>query len=218
MHIVLIGDSILDNATYVDEKHSVQDLLNEKMPDCKVSLLAVDGSLTSDIHEQLNDFPKDATHVFVSCGGNDAIDNVDVLSEPASNVEDALVKLSERKESFRGSYASALEAVCKRHNKVAAFTVYNKVPELNVASRAALALFNEVMLEELSSRNIPIIDLRVIFSEEQDYSPVSPIEPSVYGGRKIVMQIERLIQSGFESGIYVQQTLAARQSTSCPFA
>ena len=78
-----------------------------------------------------------------------------------------------------------------------------KVPELNVASRAALALFNEVMLEELSSRNIPIIDLRVIFSEEQDYSPVSPIEPSVYGGRKIVMQIERLIQSGFESGIYV---------------
>ena len=70
-----------------------------------------------------------------------------MLNEPASNVEDAFVKLSERKESFRGSYASAIEAVCKRHSKVAAFTVYNKVPELNVTSRAALDLFNEVMVE-----------------------------------------------------------------------
>ena len=73
------------------------------MPEWKMTLLAVDGSLTSDIHEQLDDFPRDATHVFVSCGGNDAIDNVDVLNESASNVEEALVKLSQRKETFRGS-------------------------------------------------------------------------------------------------------------------
>ena len=75
----------------------------KKMPEWKMTLLAVDGSLTSDIHEQLDDFPRDATHVFVSCGGNDAIDNVDVLNESASNVEEALVKLSQRKETFRGS-------------------------------------------------------------------------------------------------------------------
>ena len=91
----------------------------------------------------------------------------------------------------------------KRHSKVAAFTVYNKVPDLNVPSRAAFEVFNEVILEELSSRELPIIDLRVLFFYEQDYSPVSPIELSVNGGRKIVLKIEKLIESGFKSGIYI---------------
>ena len=203
MHIVLIGDSILDNGPYVDENHSVQDLLKEKIPDCEVTLLAVDGSLTSDIHEQLKEFPASATHVFVSCGGNDAIDNVDVLNLEASTVEDGLIRLSERRESFRANYTTAIDAVCRKHSQVAVFTVYNKIPELDMPARTALALFNEVILEELSSRVLPIVDLRVIFSDEQDYSSVSPIEPSVYGGQKIVSRIESLVNSGFHSGIYI---------------
>jgi len=181
----------------------VEDLLRVAIPESKVSLLAVDGSLTADIEGQLKEFPADATHVFVSCGGNDAIDNVDVLNERISNVEQALVSLSMRREEFRRTYSSAIDAVLKKHSKVAAFTVYNKVPELNVASQTALALFNEVILEELSSRQVPIVDLRVIFSEEQDYSPVSPIEPSVYGGGKIVSRIKELVHSEFRCGIYV---------------
>jgi len=52
MHIVLIGDSILDNASYVEKNECVHDLLKLALPEAKVGLLAVDGSLTSDIHEQ----------------------------------------------------------------------------------------------------------------------------------------------------------------------
>ena len=203
MHIVLVGDSILDNKTYVGQGDSVQELLQSEIPACEVTLLAVDGSLTSDIHTQLSNFPSTATHVFVSCGGNDAIDNVDVLGKEVASVEEALLLLTEVRESFRGKYVSALKAVCKLHTKVAAFTVYNKVPDLNEQSRTALALFNEVMLEELSATKTPIIDLRVMFNEERDYSAVSPIEPSVHGGRKIVAVIKRLVELEFDGGIHV---------------
>jgi len=110
---------------------------------------------------KIDSFPSDATHVFVSCGGNDAIDNVDVLNEAASTVESALDKLYSRREDFRLSYASAIDAVRAKCKNTAAFTVYNKIPELPSSQVAALALFNEVILEELAPRNMPIIDLRV---------------------------------------------------------
>lgn len=203
MHIVLLGDSILDNAAYVDKNHSVQELLKAEMPGCEITLLAIDGALTSDIHTQLEGLPETATHVFVSCGGNDAIEHVDVLNQKCSSVEEALDHLSQRRESFRHSYTQAIDAVRRKHENVAVFTVYNKIPNLNLPIRTALALFNEVILEELSSRMLPIVDLRVIFSEDQDYSPVSPIEPSVHGSRKIVSRIGQLVKTGFNCGIYV---------------
>lgn len=130
MHIVLMGDSILDNSTYVEEGQSVIELLNSTLPHCKTTLLAVDGSLTTDINTQLEEFPQSATHIFLSCGGNDAIENIDVLSLKTDSVEDALVLLSKRVESFRQCYQSAIDAVCKKHTNVAGFTVYNKIPGL----------------------------------------------------------------------------------------
>jgi len=203
MHIVLIGDSILDNASYVDENDSIVDLLKNQIPNCKVTLLAVDGSMTSDIEKQLAHFPDDATHVFFSCGGNDGLDNVDVLNEKVFKVEEGLEKLSERIESFRYRYKAALTAVCAQCDHVAVFTIYNKVPGVSVRLRTALALFNEVIIEEVASKQLPLIDLRVIFNEEQDFSPLSPIEPSVYGGRKIASRMETLIKAEFSHGMYV---------------
>jgi hypothetical protein len=46
----------------------------------------------------------------------------------------------------------------------------------------ALALFNEVILEEACKRKLAVIDLRTICNEKEDYSEVSPIEPSHQGG------------------------------------
>ena len=82
----------------------------------------------------------------------------------------------------------AIEAVSKRYSKVARSTIYNKVPDLNVPSQAALGMFNEVILEELSSREIPIIELSVLVRDEQDYSAVSETKTSVHGGRRNVLQ------------------------------
>lgn len=70
-HIVLLGDSIFDNAVYVPGKPSVHQQLETKIAPrgWRASLLAVDGNVILDVAErQLKGLPKDATHLFVSVG------------------------------------------------------------------------------------------------------------------------------------------------------
>lgn len=189
MHLVLIGDSIFDNASYVSEGESVSDLLALELPEAKISLLAVDGDVTTDVSTQLKSFPKDATSVFISCGGNDALRSIDVLDCSVSTVGEALDVMYKARETFRSNYVAMLESVLRRHSQVMACTIYNKVPGVSEKALTALAIFNEVILEELSIRKIPLIDLRVICNESSDYSEISPIEPSKSGGEKIVKSL-----------------------------
>jgi len=203
MHIVLLGDSIFDNALYVEEHESVLDLIQNRIPNAEVTLLALDGNITTDVYKQLKRFPSSASIVFLSCGGNDALQNINILDAESTSVGDALDILNQVKENFRSNYVSMLEAVLNKHEKVAVCTIYNKVPGLNGRAHTVLALFNEVILEELSSRKLPIIDLRVICNEERDYSRISPIEPSLYGGQKIVQRIAYIVENGCLSNIYI---------------
>ena len=78
--IVLLGDSIFDNASYVKGGPDVIRQLQAKLPaGWKATLCAVDGSMVQDINSQLCRMPKDATHLVVSAGGNNALDNVNIL-------------------------------------------------------------------------------------------------------------------------------------------
>jgi len=45
-HIVLCGDSIFDNGSYVRGEPDVAEQVREQLPDSKVTLLAVDGNVT----------------------------------------------------------------------------------------------------------------------------------------------------------------------------
>jgi hypothetical protein len=56
---------------------------------------------------------------------------------------------------------------------------------------AGLALFNDVITREAFARGLPLIDLRLVFSEGADFA--NPIEPSVQGGGKIAAAIMRLV-------------------------
>ena len=71
-------------------------------------------------------------------------------------------------------------------------TIHNKVPlspSMPREALTALGLFNELILEECSRRNLKVIDLRVICENPDSYSEISPIEPSGVGGKKIVEAI-----------------------------
>lgn len=73
-HIVLLGDSIFDNAVYVLGKPPVIEQLRSVLPaNWKATLLAVDGSVTREVHNQLTELPADASHLVASSGGNDAL-------------------------------------------------------------------------------------------------------------------------------------------------
>jgi hypothetical protein len=80
IHIILLGDSVFDNAAYVDRNPDVVRQLGQMLPQGrKATLLARDGAVISEIGSQLRGLPSDATHLVISVGGNDALHESGVL-------------------------------------------------------------------------------------------------------------------------------------------
>ena len=181
-HVVLLGDSIFDNAAYVPGGPPVIDQVRAALPaDWMASLLAVDGDTTEMVAVRLQDLPTDATHLVVSVGGNDALRHSSLLDEPRNILPD----IAEARAAFAGRYRKMLDAVLKHNRPTAVCTVYDSVPGLTPAAKAALATFNDIIFREAVRAGLPVLDLRLLCNDPTDYSDVSPIEPSVRGGEKI---------------------------------
>lgn len=193
-HVVLLGDSIFDNAVYVPDRPPVIEQVRRGLPaGWKATLAAVDGHTVADVAMQLPRVPTDATHLVLSVGGNDALGASALLREPAATVGDALALLAGVLGEFREAYPAMLRSVLALGKPVAVCSIYDAIPVIGDAERAALAGFNDVISRVAASAGIPIIDLRVICNHADDYSPLSPIEPSVVGGAKIADAICRVV-------------------------
>jgi hypothetical protein len=193
-HVILLGDSIFDNASYVPDRPAVIEQLRKRLPPgWQATLLAVDGHTTEEVPGQLARLPINATHLVVSAGGNDALGESGILNEVACTVGEALGLLGTARARFRASYRAMLAALVATGKPVAVCTVYDAVPGLGDEERTALASFNEVILREAPAAGLPIIDLRLICDQPADYSHVSPIEPSSIGGAKITRVIAEVL-------------------------
>ncbi len=185
-HVALLGDSIFDNGVYVPGGPAFVDQLRAVLPEeWAVSLLAVDGHVTASVETQLAELPQDATHIVVSCGGNDALWHMPVLSETAHSIAEVLDRFYEIRADFQQKYRRMLEKVLATKRNVTICTIYDCIPDLEPKAHAALSMFNEVILREAIEARVTIIDLRLVCSERSDYSEISPIEPSRMGGAKI---------------------------------
>ncbi len=193
-HVVLLGDSIFDNASYVPDRPAVIEQVRRGLPpNWKATLVAVDGHTVTDVAAQLPRVPTDATHLVVSVGGNDALGAASLLHERVSTVGAALARIAGALDEFRAAYAAMLAGVRARGLPTAVCTIYDAVPLLGPAERVALTAFNDVISRAAIGGGIPLIDLRVLCDHAGDYSPLSPIEPSVVGGAKIADAICRLV-------------------------
>jgi GDSL-like lipase/acylhydrolase family protein len=195
-HVVLLGDSIFDNRSYVQPgEPDVIHHLRMRLPDgWTATLLAVDGSVISSIPRQLAHLPADATHLVMSVGGNDALDHLDVLTAPATSVAHALTTLAAIQDQFEESYRRMLDAVLARNLPTAVCTIYNGAfpdPAYQRVATLGVALWDDAILRSAAARGVPILDLRLICSEPSDYA--NPIEPSAQGGAKIASAITALV-------------------------
>jgi lysophospholipase L1-like esterase len=190
-HVVLLGDSVLDNGAYVGNGPDIAQQLRKRLPaGGRATLAATDGSITENVRLQLKLVPADATHLVVSVGGNDALRYSEVLQEKASSMSEALDKLADVRERFMADYGTMLDAVAARNLPAACCTIYDaQFPDKAQARLAAagLTIFNECITREASARGIALIDLRLICSGQEDLA--TPIEPSVIGGAKIARAI-----------------------------
>ena len=200
MHIALLGDSIFDNASYTSGKPDVVTHLNTVLPRGSVAtLLAVDGATVSGIASQLRRLPREATHLVMSVGGNDALRNIDLLSLRVSSSAEALQVFAQRISAFEQAYRATLSEVMALKLPVTVCTIYNGALEKNIANIAqlALALFNDAILRAAIERGVDAIELRAICTEPSDYA--NPIEPSGSGGLKIATAISRALHGASPS-------------------
>ena len=94
-HLILLGDSIFDNAAYTAGGPAVIDQVRQNLPaGWQASLVAVDGDTTTDVPQQLRRLSSDATHLVLSVGGNDALNVLPQLEAPAISVKQGLVTLT----------------------------------------------------------------------------------------------------------------------------
>ena len=185
-HVVLLGDSILDNAAYTGGGPDIAALLHLLMSksDC-VTLLATDGDMTVDIGRQLKQLPAGATHLVLSVGGNDALLHSDFLAEEASSVAQVLLHARALADAFAVAHGEVLKALAQTGLPLAICTIYDcnfADPQMAHLVGTALSLFNEAIIRNAVEIGAPVIDLRSICTEPDDYA--NEIEPSVQGGQK----------------------------------
>jgi len=196
-NVVLLGDSVFDNAAYInggpDVRRQVEDLLPSGTT---VSLLASDGATVSDVAGQLDRVPHGATHVIISAGGNDALLASGVLQQATRSVGAALLPLSQVADQFEAGFASMLNRAGQLRCRIAVCTIYDPrfvdLDERRIGT-AALAILNDRITRQIGSRRgLTVLDLRLVCDDDEDFA--NPIEPSTLGGAKIARSIAAFVE------------------------
>jgi hypothetical protein len=199
-HVVLLGDSIFDNASYVRGGPDVVAQLRDVLPaGWRADLLAVDGAIITDVPRQLARAPSSATHLVLSVGGNDALGHASLLGRPARDATEVLCWFAEATSDFRLRYRALLSHIAgevRPGQRISVCTIYNGNlgAEMHAAVSAALAIFNDSISRAARERGWNVIELRDLCCEPADYA--NPIEPSVIGGAKIAAAIMREVTAG----------------------
>ena len=201
-HVVLLGDSVFDNAAYTGGAPDVVRQVRRLLPDgSRATLGAVDGGTTGDVRDQVRHLPADATHLIVSAGGNDALGYIDFLGAPARSTAEALLELANIAAEFEGSYQGMLTEVLAYRLPTAICTIYYPRfpdPDLQKIAVTALTVFNDCIIRAAFTHGIPLLDLRFVCTHGGDYA--DPIEPSAQGGEKIASAVVKLVEHGFAGG------------------
>jgi hypothetical protein len=190
-NVVLLGDSVFDNAAYVGSDPDVVAQLRSTLAGSgTATLLARDGAVTAGVLDQLTRLPDDATHLVVSTGGNDALRESSLLQARAGSVAEILTRIADIRDRFRRDYRAMLAALKDTGLPVLVATIYDprfSEPLQRQLSTTALSFINDVILREAFAHGVDVLDLRLVCSDDADFA--NAIEPSSRGGEKMAAAI-----------------------------
>ena len=199
-HICLMGDSIFDNDEYIPGEPGVIEQMRRSIPRAWSAFkVAVDGDCIEDIPSQLEKVPTHTTDIVVSIGGNDLMKSRHLVVNVAegARLEDLIAPLLA---DFEIAYGWMLDTVSERGLRISACTIYTAIPfaepEMRNHAPSAIAAFNAIILRLAEARGVSVIRLDVACADKDDFSKMSPIEPSSKGGQKIVDAILRTLEQG----------------------
>jgi len=189
-HIIIAGDSIFDNDGYVPNEPGVIAQLRTSIPkDWSADKIAVDGDCINHVYSRVENFPDYITDLVLSIGGNDALGYSSILNQ-AKSLKDIPSLVKAPAKEFRENYKALLGHLRTLNCNLHVCTIYTAVPFEDPLWRQfvppALNLFNAIIKEEAQAIEVGVIEIDKICTEAEDYSKISPIEPSAIGGQKIV--------------------------------
>ena len=208
-HLVLLGDSIFDNGAYTNGGPDIVSHVRGLLPPgWHATLLAVDGATTDRVGDQLDRVPRDATHLVLSVGGNNALLYLSFLKMSVSSLEQAVQALAEIAAEFEACYRPAVVACLRAGVPLAVCTIYNgcfEDPSFQRIASTVLMLFNDVIIRVASEHALPVIDLRAVCANPEDYA--NAIEPSSVGAEKIARVIVSLVRGGDATGMVTRMSV-----------
>jgi hypothetical protein len=174
--VILMGDSVFNNSSYVSDGMSVYDILKNKLTN--IINVAKDGATINDLYEQLDkisiDLNKTNTYIFISAGGNDILNKRRVLT--TKEIEELFNKYV----SFLKALKSKLSSV-----KINIVNLYLPTNPKYQLYKPSVNKWNKLIKE--NSNNIGeiynVIDLYSLLKSPEDF--VYDIEPSEIASNKI---------------------------------
>lgn len=200
IHVALLGDSTIDNRSYVPKDHTVMDYVFEQLErKASVTQYANDGAVIKSVYGQIGRVKTSCTHMVISIGGNDLLGvKQSVYSSKVDNVGEAMVGLSHVRDIFAEEYRKLVDHAvefCTRHNmELALATVYRGNAYAENSQRTnetAVCVFNDVIRTVAAEVDCTLIDLFQLFNDPDDFA--NPIEPSAQGGYKWGRAVEAFV-------------------------
>lgn len=201
--ITLLGDSIIDNKTYVQQQeYSVLEHL-QNISKNEFLQLAYDGDTTVNVLErqlQSQEVAK-SSHLVLSIGGNDLLQNILFLHDgPIENINKALSDVHKQiLKPLEQRFETIVEKLSSHRANLLLCTVYegdlgrnDEFRDVLDSSKIMVSSFNDTVYKTASKYNADVLELRHIFTSPEDYA--NPIEPSHVGGEKLAQAIMVWIQ------------------------
>ena len=172
-NIIFLGDSILNNSTYVKPGESVSDVIKLK-GGINIMNVAIDKSKIKDINNQLIRIPSNYnnsnTYIFISIGGND------ILNLPSQNDEQI-------NELFK-EYLKNIKAIKNKFpkSKIVALNIYHPPSSYYKMYYKSIGSWNK-LLNQNKFEGYNVLNIDEIIKTNNDL--VNEIEPSNQGSIKI---------------------------------
>jgi len=186
--IVLLGDSILKNNSYVSNGKGVDNLLKERN-NGEIYSLAENNSKIVDIYLQIDKIPieinNNSTNIFLSAGGND------ILSFYVDQKEDA-TDTSFLNPMF-SAYKKLIKSIQTRMNKAKVVLLDIYYPD-NISYKQfhpIIKEWNTKIYEYANENNYTVLKISNNLTDTTDFT--MGIEPSATGGEKITDMILQTI-------------------------
>lgn len=174
--VVLIGDSMLNNSAYVSQGESVPDLLSKKLVgNATVYNFAKDGATIADCYSQLNKLSFDSnTTIFVSCGGNNILNNRDQSLELTN---------------LFAEYTQLLKSIKTRlpNANLYVLNLYMPANGHYTSYKPMIDQWNKFLDDNISSIGYKVLKTSDLLVAEEDF--IYGIEPSFKGGKKLASKM-----------------------------